>query len=149
MYFSLYASTKLFRKQAVLIITCRETNHRIIIPYRILYFILRKSPQNFDIPKLRDTNALVSPLRMPPPRPMPTMEACSSGTLSKKASPSIQMCIRDSHVRVNTISQSPTMTTAGSGVKGIDKLFDFANRMSPLGNASADECADYLSLIHI
>ena len=35
------------------------------------------------------------------------------------------------------------MTTAGSGVKGMDRLFDFANRMSPLGNASADECADY------
>lgn len=50
---------------------------------------------------------------------------------------------REHHVRVNTISQSPTMTTAGSGVKGMDKLFDFANRMSPLGNASADECADY------
>lgn len=50
---------------------------------------------------------------------------------------------RESHVRVNTISQSPTMTTAGSGVKGMDKLFDFANRMSPLGNASAAECADY------
>ena len=50
---------------------------------------------------------------------------------------------RESQVRVNTISQSPTMTTAGSGVKGMDKLFDFANRMSPLGNASADECADY------
>ena len=50
---------------------------------------------------------------------------------------------RESNVRVNTISQSPTMTTAGSGVKGMDKLFDFANRMSPLGNASADECADY------
>lgn len=50
---------------------------------------------------------------------------------------------RENHVRVNTISQSPTMTTAGSGVKGMDKLFDFANRMSPLGNASADECADY------
>jgi len=50
---------------------------------------------------------------------------------------------RESHVRVNTISQSPTMTTASSGVKGMDKLFDFANRMSPLGNASADECADY------
>lgn len=46
-------------------------------------------------------------------------------------------------VRINTISQSPTKTTAGSGVKGMDKLFDFANRMSPLGNASADECADY------
>lgn len=50
---------------------------------------------------------------------------------------------REHHVRVNTISQSPTMTTAGSGVKGIDRLFDFANRMSPLGNASADDCADY------
>lgn len=50
---------------------------------------------------------------------------------------------REHHVRVNTISQSPTMTTAGSGVKGMDKLYDFANRMSPLGNASADECADY------
>ena len=49
---------------------------------------------------------------------------------------------RESHVRVNTISQSPTMTTAGSGVKGMDKLFDFANRMSPLGNASAAEGAD-------
>ncbi|NMA72925.1 MAG: enoyl-ACP reductase [Bacteroidales bacterium] len=50
---------------------------------------------------------------------------------------------RESNVRINTISQSPTLTTAGSGVKGMDKLLDFANRMSPLGNASADECADY------
>ena len=50
---------------------------------------------------------------------------------------------REHHVRINTISQSPTKTTAGSGVKGMDKLFVFANRMSPLGNASADECADY------
>lgn len=50
---------------------------------------------------------------------------------------------REHHVRINTISQSPTMTTAGSGIKGMDGLFDFANRMSPLGNASADECADY------
>ena len=50
---------------------------------------------------------------------------------------------RDKKVRVNTISQSPTFTTAGSGVKGMDKLFDFSNRMSPLGNATADECADY------
>jgi enoyl-[acyl-carrier protein] reductase I len=50
---------------------------------------------------------------------------------------------REHHVRVNTISQSPTMTTAGSGVKGMDKLFDFADRMSPLGNASAEECANY------
>lgn len=50
---------------------------------------------------------------------------------------------RESNVRVNTISQSPTMTTAGSGIKDMDKLYDFANRMSPLGNASGDECADY------
>ena len=50
---------------------------------------------------------------------------------------------REKNVRINTISQSPTMTTAGQGVKGMDKLYDFANRMSPLGNASAAECADY------
>ncbi|MBO8475765.1 MAG: SDR family oxidoreductase [Bacteroidetes bacterium] len=50
---------------------------------------------------------------------------------------------REKHVRINTISQSPTMTTAGSGVKGMESLMDFANRMSPLGNADAAECADY------
>ena len=50
---------------------------------------------------------------------------------------------REHNVRINTISQSPTYTTAGSGVKGLDSLMDFADRMSPLGNASADECADY------
>ena len=50
---------------------------------------------------------------------------------------------RDKKIRVNTISQSPTPTTAGSGVKGIDSLIDFTERMSPLGNASAEECADY------
>ncbi len=50
---------------------------------------------------------------------------------------------RDKKIRVNTISQSPTMTTAGSGVKGIDSLIDFTERMSPLGNASADDCANY------
>lgn len=50
---------------------------------------------------------------------------------------------RDKKVRINTISQSPTMTTAGSGVKGIDRLMDFTERMSPLGNATAEECADY------
>ncbi len=50
---------------------------------------------------------------------------------------------REKHVRINTISQSPTQTTAGSGVKGMESLMDFANRMSPLSNASADECADY------
>lgn len=46
-------------------------------------------------------------------------------------------------VRVNTISQSPTMTTAGSGVPGFDVFFDYANKMSPLGNADATSCADY------
>jgi enoyl-[acyl-carrier protein] reductase I len=46
-------------------------------------------------------------------------------------------------VRVNTISQSPTMTTAGSGVKGFKEFFEYADKMSPLGNASAEACADY------
>jgi enoyl-[acyl-carrier protein] reductase I len=46
-------------------------------------------------------------------------------------------------VRVNTVSQSPTLTTAGSGVKGIDGFINFAEKMSPLGNATADNCADY------
>jgi enoyl-[acyl-carrier protein] reductase I len=50
---------------------------------------------------------------------------------------------REKKVRINTISQSPTRTTAGSGVKGMGGLMDFTERMSPLGNASADECADY------
>lgn len=50
---------------------------------------------------------------------------------------------REKGVRINTISQSPTMTTAGAGIKGIDHLMDFSERMSPLGNATADECADY------
>ncbi|MFG6380498.1 MAG: enoyl-ACP reductase [Muribaculum sp.] len=50
---------------------------------------------------------------------------------------------REKNVRINTISQSPTQTTAGSGVKGMESLMDFSNRMSPLGNANADECADY------
>jgi enoyl-[acyl-carrier protein] reductase I len=46
-------------------------------------------------------------------------------------------------VRVNTISQSPTITTAGSGVKGFDGFFKYAEQISPLGNASADDCALY------
>ena len=50
---------------------------------------------------------------------------------------------REKKIRVNTISQSPTKTTAGSGVKGIDGLMDFTERMSPLGNATADECANF------
>lgn len=47
------------------------------------------------------------------------------------------------NVRVNTISQSPTMTTAGQGVKGFTEFFNYADKMSPLGNASADDCAMY------
>jgi len=50
---------------------------------------------------------------------------------------------RDRRVRINTISQSPTSTTAGSGIHGFDSLIDFSERMSPLGNATAEECADY------
>ncbi len=46
-------------------------------------------------------------------------------------------------VRVNTVSQSPTMTTAGSGVSGFDRFFDYADKMSPLGNADANACADF------
>ena len=47
------------------------------------------------------------------------------------------------HVRVNTISQSPTKTTAGSGVKGFDGFINYAEKMSPLGNATAEDCANY------
>jgi len=50
---------------------------------------------------------------------------------------------REKKIRINTISQSPTRTTAGSGIKGVDGLIDFTDRMSPLGNATADECADF------
>lgn len=46
-------------------------------------------------------------------------------------------------VRVNTISQSPTVTTAGSGIEGFDAFIQFADKMSPLGNASALDCANY------
>lgn len=50
-------------------------------------------------------------------------------------------------VRVNTISQSPTKTTAGTGISGFDVFFDFANLMSPLGNASAEDCANYITVM--
>ncbi len=50
---------------------------------------------------------------------------------------------KENKVRVNTISQSPTPTTAGSGVKGFDGFFNYADKMSPLGNATAQECAEY------
>ncbi len=46
-------------------------------------------------------------------------------------------------VRINTISQSPTKTTAGSGVGGFDAFYNYANDISPLGNASADDFAKY------
>src|SRR5690554_2082024 len=50
---------------------------------------------------------------------------------------------KDKNVRVNTISQSPTPTTAGKGVKGFDGFIAYAEKMSPLGNASAQDCANY------
>ncbi len=50
---------------------------------------------------------------------------------------------REKHVRINTISQSPTATTAGKGIKELSNMMDFADKMSPLGNATADDCADY------
>jgi enoyl-[acyl-carrier protein] reductase I len=50
-------------------------------------------------------------------------------------------------VRINTISQSPTNTTAGSGVKGFGDFFDYAAALSPLGNADAEQCAEYCALM--
>ncbi len=50
-------------------------------------------------------------------------------------------------VRVNTISQSPTRTTAGSGVKGFDGFINYAEKMSPLGNATAEDCANYCTFM--
>lgn len=47
-------------------------------------------------------------------------------------------------IRINAVSQSPTRTTAGSGIAGFDAMFEFAERMSPLGNADAASCADYV-----
>lgn len=51
------------------------------------------------------------------------------------------------HVRVNTISQSPTRTTAGSGVKGFDGFINYAEKMSPLGNASAEDCGNFIAVM--
>jgi enoyl-[acyl-carrier protein] reductase I len=51
---------------------------------------------------------------------------------------------KNKKVRVNTISQSPTVTTAGKGISGFNVFLDFAEKMSPLGNATADECASYV-----
>lgn len=50
---------------------------------------------------------------------------------------------KEKKVRVNTISQSPTPTTAGQGVKGFDAFISYAEKMSPLGNATAQDCAEY------
>ena len=50
---------------------------------------------------------------------------------------------KSNKVRINTISQSPTITTAGSGVTGFDAFFEYANKLSPLGNASSEDCAKY------
>jgi enoyl-[acyl-carrier protein] reductase I len=50
---------------------------------------------------------------------------------------------KEKKVRINTVSQSPTRTTAGSGIKGFSEFFDFASMQSPLGNATADDCANY------
>jgi len=50
---------------------------------------------------------------------------------------------KEKKVRVNTISQSPTPTTAGQGVKGFNNFISYADKMSPLGNATAQDCADY------
>ena len=46
-------------------------------------------------------------------------------------------------MRINTVSQSPTKTTAGTGIKGFSDFFDYANAVAPLGNASAEDCANY------
>lgn len=51
---------------------------------------------------------------------------------------------RERKVRINTVSQSPTLTTAGQGIAGMRDMYDFTDEMSPLGNASAEECADYI-----
>ncbi len=50
-------------------------------------------------------------------------------------------------IRINTITQSPTKTTAGSGVEGFDHLYDFAEKTSPLGNATAEDCADLVAVL--
>lgn len=50
---------------------------------------------------------------------------------------------RDKKVRINTVSQSPTKTTAGTGIKGFSDFYDYADSIAPLGNASAESCADF------
>ena len=50
---------------------------------------------------------------------------------------------KEKKVRINTVSQSPTKTTAGTGIKGFGDFYDFANAIAPLGNATAEDCANY------
>lgn len=54
---------------------------------------------------------------------------------------------RKRHVRINTVSQSPTMTTAGSGIKGMNDMFTYVDNESPLGNASAEDCAELVTAL--
>ena len=54
---------------------------------------------------------------------------------------------KEKKVRVNTISQSPTLTTVGAGIKGFNSFYHYANDIAPLGNASADSCADYIVML--
>lgn len=51
--------------------------------------------------------------------------------------------LADRGIRVNTVSQAPTKTSAGTGIKGFDGMYTFADKIAPLGNPTADECADY------
>ena len=48
---------------------------------------------------------------------------------------------RRNNVRINTVSQSPTMTSAGQGIEGMERMFEYADKLSPLGNALAEDCA--------
>lgn len=54
---------------------------------------------------------------------------------------------KEKKVRINTISQSPTLTTAGGGIKGFNSFYHYAKDIAPLGNADADHCADYCVML--
>jgi enoyl-[acyl-carrier protein] reductase I len=69
--------------------------------------------------------------------------AQAKATLESIARSFGQVLGQKKRVRVNTVSQSPTMTTAGQGIDGFDAFFTYADKMSPLGNAPAEACADY------